>query len=75
MHGDEDNDICSYCLREAYLKTLKLGTEENDQCNLDACDGVMVYPPVENCSCHINPPCSACVANILTCDKCGRIVE
>ena len=35
------------------------------------CDGKMVFPKVENCSCHINPPCSACVENRLTCDKCG----
>ena len=33
--------------------------------------GRMHFPKVENCSCHINPPCSACTGNKLTCDDCG----
>lgn len=35
------------------------------------CDGTLVYPPVKDCSCHINPPCAACTDSRLTCDKCG----
>ena len=31
----------------------------------------MKYPRVENCSCLISPPCSACTNNRLTCDECG----
>lgn len=34
-------------------------------------EGKMEYPPVEGCSCHINPPCSACTDNRLACDSCG----
>lgn len=33
--------------------------------------GDLFYPKVENCSCHISPPCSSCVDNKLTCDDCG----
>ncbi len=35
------------------------------------CDGLLAYPKVENCSCHISPPCHACADNRLTCPKCG----
>jgi len=42
---------------------------EGDKC--PQCDGKMYYPKVENCSCHISPPCSACTNNLLTCDECG----
>lgn len=35
------------------------------------CDGVMGFPKVENCSCHITAPCGACTSVKLTCDKCG----
>lgn len=44
--------------------------EEDDMCP-ECLEGKLVYPPVENCSCHINPPCSACTDRDLTCDKCG----
>ena len=33
--------------------------------------GIMIPGEVENCSCHINPPCSACVNTPMVCDKCG----
>ena len=36
------------------------------------CDGTMTLPPVENCSCHISPPCGACVDNVAVCDVCGE---
>lgn len=29
------------------------------------------YGEVENCGCHINPPCSRCVENPLVCTTCG----
>lgn len=42
---------------------------ENDSC--PKCqEGILTYPEVENCSCHINPPCQACVDNLLTCNVC-----
>ena len=47
-----------------------LEVEEGDNCPIDGCDGVMEYPPVEGCSCHVNPPCNACVENLLTCSVC-----
>jgi hypothetical protein len=47
--------------------------EEGDNC--PECDGTMVFPEVENCSCHISPPCAACVSNSLTCDSCGYTEE
>lgn len=45
---------------------------ENDNC--PKCqEGILTYPEVENCSCHINPPCQACVDNLLTCNVCVTI--
>ena len=48
------------------------GVKEGEICNRDGCVGIMGYEPVENCSCHINPPCSQCVDNPLICLKCGE---
>jgi len=45
--------------------------EEGDKCPEKGCTGTLEYPPVENCSCHIDPPCHACVNNPLTCAECG----
>ena len=36
------------------------------------CGGMLYYPLVENCSCHINPPCAACISVKLTCNECGE---
>lgn len=44
--------------------------EEGDLCP-ECHDGTLYYPPVKNCTCHINAPCSACVSNQLECNKCG----
>lgn len=44
--------------------------EEGDKCP-DCKDGVLGCPKPENCSCHINPPCSACTDLRLTCNVCG----
>lgn len=44
--------------------------EEGDVC--PACgDGKLEYGEVENCSCHLCPPCNACVENPLVCNECG----
>jgi len=48
-----------------------VGTEEGMICNRSDCIGLMEYPLVVNCACHINPPCSQCVDNKLTCTICG----
>lgn len=45
--------------------------EEGDRCPEKGCTGHIDYPPPENCSCHINPPCSSCVNRVLTCPVCG----
>lgn len=45
--------------------------EEGDRCTELKCTGVLDYPAVENCSCHVNPPCSACTSVVLTCPECG----
>lgn len=43
--------------------------EEGDAC--PECEGTLQYPPVRDCSCHINPPCHACTSIRLTCEDCG----
>lgn len=43
----------------------------DDSCPDEECKGTMKEKPSENCSCHINPPCSACMNAGLVCDKCG----
>ena len=45
--------------------------EEGDKCPELGCGGVLYFPRVENCACHISPPCSACTDNRLTCNECG----
>ena len=51
-------------------KYLRKYLEEGETC--PECEiGVMGYEEVENCSCHIHPPCSACVEQLLTCLKCS----
>jgi hypothetical protein len=49
--------------------------QEDDKCPQKDCDGIMGYERVIGCSCHINPPCSACVNNPLVCLKCGWTPE
>lgn len=44
---------------------------EGDDCRFNDCNGALTFGPVEGCSCHINPPCGACVDNPLVCDHCG----
>lgn len=48
--------------------------EEGDLC--PECKlGIMSYLKVENCSCHISPPCIQCMNNPLICNHCGYEVE
>lgn len=65
--GVDKNDYrCHPCtwkgMVEEYL-------EKGDKC--PECGGEMGYEPVENCSCHISPPCHRCVNNQLVCLECG----
>lgn len=48
-----------------------INIEEGTPCNQDGCSGSFKPSPVVGCSCHINPPCSACVNAGYTCDSCG----
>lgn len=51
------------------MRTTK--AEEGDYCAYDDCTGKYEFVNQEPCSCHINPPCSACVDAPLVCNKCG----
>lgn len=44
--------------------------QEGDVCP-ECGAGKLSYPDVVGCTCFINPPCSACVDNKLTCPSCG----
>ena len=43
---------------------------EGDHCP-ECEEGILYYPPVENCTCHIHPPCPQCVNRKLECLSCG----
>lgn len=45
--------------------------EETDHCPEKGCKGSFEYIRQRSCSCHISPPCSACVDAPLTCNECG----
>lgn len=49
--------------------------EEGDKCPETGCKGVLKFIRQGSCSCHINPPCSACVDAPLTCPECGWEAE
>ena len=48
----------------------ELGWCEGDTCNREGCEGVIQMRKAENCSCHLNAPCSACTAPRQYCDTC-----
>lgn len=45
-------------------------SEEGEKCQ-NCESGVLEFTIVKSCSCHINPPCSACVDAPLKCNNCG----
>lgn len=52
------------------------GLEEGQVCGRgDACPGILETAAVEGCSCHINPPCSACTEDWTFCPECGWEAE
>lgn len=51
------------------------GTEDGATCWRNGCQGVIAEHPVENCSCHISPPCSACTNPREYCPECGWEAE
>lgn len=49
----------------------EFGYEEGATCNREGCDGVIEFEKVENCSCHIIPPCWAHENQDTWCPECG----
>ena len=47
------------------------GYFEGDTCKRGGCAGTIECHEVKGCSCHINPPCSACTAPRNYCRACG----
>ena len=45
---------------------------DGDNCKHEDCNGYLVREKVENCSCHINTPCNACLDAKLECSVCGE---
>ena len=50
---------------------MTVGTEEGEICNREGCEGILAYPEVTNCTCHLSPPCPAHTDNQLECPDCG----
>lgn len=50
---------------------MELGHLEGEICGRDGCHGVIEEHQIENCSCHISPPCPACLTPREYCDTCG----
>lgn len=59
----------TYCPIEFLYQVEPHKPEEGDKCP-ECKKGELTYH-VEVCTCHINPPCSACVDAPLTCNECG----
>ena len=51
------------------------GSEEGVVCGRNGCHGVISDRPVDGCSCHISPPCSACTTPREWCAECGWSAE
>lgn len=65
--GIEEGAVCS----RQYV-SLGFASEALDHISVSyPCVGVLVYPAVKDCYCHISPPCGSCVGNPLTCPVCG----
>jgi len=68
-HGDTPPEL-SDAVREEIHAWATPPIEEGGPCPEPGCDGTLEFPRVEGCCCHINPPCSACTDNKLTCTEC-----
>ena len=57
------------------MKLIEHGFKEGEKCERPVegvgCTGVIAVAEVENCRCHINPPCSACTTPHEFCPECG----
>lgn len=54
---------------------MDLGYIEGEICGRHGCRGIMAEHPVEDCSCHISPPCGACTAERGYCTTCDAQVS
>lgn len=43
---------------------------DGDACKTHGCPGNYVWKQPDECSCHLAPPCDACIAAPLVCDTC-----
>lgn len=50
---------------------MELGYCEGETCGREGCVSLIKEHRVENCSCHINPPCGACTSPRGYCPTCG----
>jgi hypothetical protein len=66
---DWDEGPATYTLPVTQVE--RLGYEEGDVCGRDGCTGIIEEREVENCSCHISPPCAQCVEDRTYCPECG----
>lgn len=66
----EDLKVIINDLHNNFPDAFPHGVEAGEVCFRDGCDGEIMEYEKDGCSCHINPPCSACVANRAYCPKC-----
>jgi len=52
-------------------RAVEITAEEGSRCPDVFCTGTLELPKAENCSCHISPPCNACIEVVPTCNECG----
>ena len=53
------------------MKEIEYGLETGSECKRDGCKGIIEEHERRDCSCHINPPCSACTEARAYCPECG----
>ena len=68
MIYSKDGHIGNMAEREVMVKQ---GEEEGHICNRNGCAGEIENNEVDNCSCHLNSPCNACVDAGTSCPICG----
>lgn len=57
------------------MPMIKFGDEEGATCGRNGCRGVIAQRAIENCSCHISPPCGACTTPREWCPGCDWSAE
>ena len=61
---------------KAQAELAEPGFEEGDICRRSGCVGVIAEREVENCSCHISPPCGSCTEPREYCPECDwRLID